>query len=109
MSQRISRRQALRRLATTGAMVGAHGSSALTAAEPEGADRDDGAILVAGQPAELSITPVTPHTLRVSFLPLRADGTSKHVDEDLVLVKREWPPAAVSLRSRKQTAELDWN
>ena len=25
------------------------------------------------------------------------------------MVKREWPSAAVSLRSRRQTAELDWN
>ena len=104
MSNRLSRRRALACLTTgAGAMLGARviQSQGLSQAV-------DGSIVVNGHPVELSITPVTSHTLRVTIAAVLQDGTSKPSEDDLVLVRREWPSPAAQLRSRATTRTIAW-
>ena len=108
-SERISRRQVLARLTTTGGLVGVRGARPFSAADPHAHTHENERLVVGGQPAELSITAVTPHTLRVSILAVGADGAAKPIDEDLVLIPREWPLPAVRFNSKGRTTVHAWN
>ncbi|MGH9719551.1 MAG: TIM-barrel domain-containing protein [Bryobacteraceae bacterium] len=57
------------------------------------------ALQVASRPVELSITPVTDHTVRISLAPLDASGTPAVLRDEPVLVKRTWNPPVLRLRS----------
>ncbi|HMD97666.1 MAG TPA: TIM-barrel domain-containing protein [Terriglobia bacterium] len=106
MGSRISRRKVLAGLATTGAgaLLGAHRAKGSQAAPESGGSSP---IIVAGQPVELTLTQVTPRTLRVMLVPVLPDGTAKPIENDLVLVRQTWP-AAAKLRSKSQNQAIPW-
>ena len=107
MSSRISRRRVLAGLATTGAgaLLGAPRAQGSQVAPESGAN---GPIIVAGQTVELSLTQVTPRTLRVALVPVQADGTTKPIEDDIVLVRRIWPAPAVKLRLKSPNQTIAW-
>lgn len=84
----ISRRDLLKRagLAGAGALVGARVSQA---------QRD--AILVAGQPVEIVVTPASPVTARITIVPLVNGAPAGRMNGSLV--NRLWPAPAARLRS----------
>ncbi|PYV17861.1 MAG: glycoside hydrolase [Acidobacteria bacterium] len=47
--------------------------------------------------------------MRVSILAVGADGAAKPIDEDLVLIPREWPLPAVRFNSKGRTTVHAWN
>ncbi|MGB8476944.1 MAG: TIM-barrel domain-containing protein [Candidatus Acidiferrum sp.] len=100
----LSRRDAL-------ALLGSLGCGALLAQYPGQVSaaplpQDLGRPLVsAGKRAELRITTVSAHTLRISILPLRDDGTVQPIEPTPELVERDWPQpvAKVSALIRNQS------
>ena len=99
MGKLLSRRAALAQLAAAGAAGALVGPS--NAAELQSRQAGSGGfpLKVAGQPVELQVVAVTPYTLRVSLVPISADGTVRVVEESLALVQREWPPPLARVRS----------
>jgi alpha-glucosidase (family GH31 glycosyl hydrolase) len=94
----ISRRQAITR------MSGALATLAASAGEAE--QQEKGRLSIAGQPGDLVVTVVSPHTLRISLLSLLVDRAGSI--DDLVLVKQDWPAPAARLRSATETRKIDW-
>ncbi len=92
----------------TGVVVGGQAIRPLKSSESAIEGDDLSSIVVAGQHVELSLTAVTPHTLRLSILPVLADGSLESFEEDLVLVRNEWPPPAFESRSKRQGAMFAW-
>jgi len=107
MRSRISRRQMLAGLATTGAgaLLGAQRAIGTEAAPESGGS---GPIIVAGRPVELSLTQASPRTLRVTLVPVLTDATTKPIEDDIVLVRQVWPAPAVKLRSKPQNRTIPW-
>ena len=103
MSKRIPRRQALARLAATGTMAGTKSFRLALPNKPACEAVEDGPILVAGRPVELSLKLVSPHAIRVTIFPLGTRNATKQVEDDLVLVRHEWPAPAATLRSKSPT------
>ena len=94
----LSRRDAL-------ALLGSAGAGALLApwaapvAEAVPPQEPGFPLFIAGQRAELSITIVTPHLLRVSVLPLQKDGSAQATKPSPVLVQRDWPEPAMKIQT----------
>jgi alpha-glucosidase (family GH31 glycosyl hydrolase) len=92
----------------TGVVVGGQAIRPLKSSESAIEGDDLSSIVVAGQHVELSLTAVTPHTLRVSILPVLADGSLEPFEDDLVLVRNEWPPPTLELLAKRQGAMFAW-
>lgn len=99
-SRDISRRKALTLLSAAGAGAVLAPQSTL-AAEGE-------ALKVAGQPCEMQVTPVSPHTLRLSLLPVLENGKAQPLAQSMVLVSRNWPAPARRLRSKAASERIPW-
>ena len=110
MSSRISRRKALSRLAATGAGVALAAQRTRASQAGQGGPQSGGGgpLTIAGQPIEISLTQVSPHTLRVTLAPVSADGTTKPVEDDLVLVKKTWPAPSVTARFKAENRTIPW-
>jgi alpha-glucosidase/alpha-D-xyloside xylohydrolase len=67
----------------------------LLAAEP--VDAADAAVRFAGRDAELTITEVSPHTVRITLAPSDIAAGAKRVEDQPVLVTRTWPDPAIRL------------
>ncbi|HET7840942.1 MAG TPA: TIM-barrel domain-containing protein, partial [Terriglobia bacterium] len=63
---------------------------------------------LAGQRAALSITPVSPHTLRITVAAASDDGKSQALESDPVLVEREWPAPALQINSLGAPQRRPW-
>ncbi len=59
----------------------------------------------AGTPAEMLLTAVSPHTLRVS---VASRNASTRPEADLVLVQNEWPEPLARFRTRPESRTLEW-
>lgn len=96
MGKEFSRRQVLQGVATTGAVL--FGNAEARAAETK--------LRVAGSDVELQITTVSPHTFRLSVLPLR-NGAPVAIPADGSLVRTDWGAPVAKLRqtSPEQTVE----
>src|SRR3989442_947926 len=95
----LSRRAALAQLAAAGAAGALVGPSSAAELQSRQAGSGGFPLKVAGQPVELQVVAVTPYTLRLSLVPISADGTVRHVEESLALAQREWPPPLARVRS----------
>ena len=89
MQKPISRRHALRSAARAGAGALVVSAKALAQEKP---------IEIAGQPVEITVTMVTPWTVRVTFQPLQ-NGQPKPLPLDGALVKENFGKPAIVLRS----------
>ncbi|MGH9771219.1 MAG: TIM-barrel domain-containing protein [Candidatus Acidiferrales bacterium] len=96
MEKEFSRRKVLQGAAATGALL--LGNREMAAAETK--------LRVAGEDVELQITTVSPHTFRLSVLPLR-NGTPAAIPVDGSLVRTDWGAPVAKLRqiSPGQTVE----
>ncbi len=99
MGKLLSRRAALAQLAAAGAAGALVGPSSAAELQSRQAGSGGFPLKVAGQPVELQVVAVTPYTLRLSLVPISADGTVRHVEESLALAQREWPPPLARVRS----------
>lgn len=107
MSDNISRRELLSRLGTAGA--GALLGAKVAAGNQESPKISSGnSITVAGRPVEISVTLVNPQTLRLTLLPVLDDGRTQPMEDDLVLVKQDWPQTAVKIRSAEEPRMISW-
>jgi len=88
MRSKITRRQALR-----GAAAGVQ--SLLH--EPSAPARESG-ILIAGLPVELTLTPCSPHTVRIAIQPLE-NGQPQPIPSDGALAREDWGKPAARLRA----------
>src|SRR3989442_5104125 len=95
----LSRRAALAQLAAAGAAGALVGPSSAAELQSRQAGSGGFPLKVAGHPVELQVVAVTPYTLRLSLVPISADGTVRHVEESLALAQREWPPPLARVRS----------
>lgn len=95
MGRGISRREALKTVAAAG--VGA----CLTPPNwyPELPFAPESPLRVAGQPAELSLTPVNSSTVRIALLPVAPNGEVTPTPSDGALVRDDWPAPALRVRS----------
>ena len=85
MNKKLSRRKALKGIGSTG-IAALLKTQALTA--------QNAAIRVAGQPVEISVTPISPHTARISLVPI-VNNQVQPIPTDGSLVQQKWsPPAA---------------
>ncbi|HEV2498680.1 MAG TPA: TIM-barrel domain-containing protein, partial [Terriglobia bacterium] len=66
------------------------------------------ALVVADRQAELRITAVTAHTLRISLLPVSANGEAEPLPESIVLAPAEWPAPLAAFRSASAAQTLRW-
>lgn len=89
MQKPISRRHALRSAARAGAGALVVSAKALAQEKP---------IEIAGQPVEITVTMVTPWTVRITFQPLQ-NGQPKPLPLDGALVKENFGKPAIVLRS----------
>ena len=87
MSLEYSRREALKRIAAASA----------AAALPRVALADASPLTVAGRKVELQITSISPHTLRLSILPVQ-NGRAIAVPNDGSLVRTDWGAPLLTLR-----------
>ncbi|MBZ5516062.1 MAG: DUF5110 domain-containing protein [Acidobacteriia bacterium] len=103
----LSRREALARLgaAGTGALL-ARGMDQAMASVLQ--DEQPRPLEIAGQRAGLELTVVSPHTLRISVLPLGEDGRSRPAEPDPVLIERNWPEPALKIQSRGGAQRKPW-
>lgn len=85
MSNQLSRREALKRLSTAGA--GVLIASPLT---------QDNALRITGRAVELSLTPVSTQTVRLSITPI-ANGQPQPISSDGSLAPSAWPKPAARL------------
>ena len=94
----LSRREALSLLGSlgTGALLSPLSAPVAEAAVPQESGEP---LVIAGQLAELNLTVVTPHTLRISLLPLQNDGNVQPIKASPVLVRRDWPEPAAKIRT----------
>ncbi|HEV2351581.1 MAG TPA: TIM-barrel domain-containing protein [Terriglobia bacterium] len=105
MSQRISRRDALARLSTAGATA-----LMTTRKNPahSGPGRPSRALTVAGSPVELSVIPVNLSTLRICVQAVLENGEAGRIEDDLVLVRQDWPEPILRLRTTGETEAKSW-
>lgn len=105
MSDNISRRTVLARMSAVGAtaLLGAKAGSA-----DQGKEGASSAITVGGRPVELSVTRVSPQTLRLCVLPVLENGQTQSIGDDLVLVKQDWPKPEVKMKSAEKPRVMRW-
>lgn len=103
---RISRRKALALLGTAGAAATAAGIPALPLPTNQ-ASNPTQALIVAGQKVELRLTALSPHTLRISVLPVAAGGEAVPLPESIVLASTSWPQPLTVLQ-RAPRKRLKW-
>ncbi|MCI0392456.1 MAG: DUF5110 domain-containing protein [Acidobacteria bacterium] len=85
MNKKLSRREALKNISSAGvaALLNAKSSTS-----------QDAAIRIAGQPVEISVSSVSPETVRLSIVPI-VNGQPQPLPHDGSLMQRTWsPPAA---------------
>lgn len=63
-------------------------------------------VLIAGRYVELSIIPVSDHTIRITLLPVEADEKNKKLTESPVLVSRDWPCPAMQSTELKDVSTV---
>jgi len=96
----LSRRKAL-------SLMSAAGVAALL--KPQGAPaRQANSLRIASQQAEMQVALVSPHTLRLSLLPVREDGGVQPISESIILTPRQWPSPAAKLRSVAESRVISW-
>jgi alpha-glucosidase (family GH31 glycosyl hydrolase) len=88
MDKPISRRQALKSFGSAGA------GALLTS---RSLSQKDDSIRISGQPVEILIGPVSPHTLRLSLVQLE-NGKPQPIPYDGALVRQTWSPPVARLR-----------
>lgn len=96
MDNKFSRRRVLEGAAATGALL--LGNRRLPAAETK--------LRVAGSDIELQITTVSPHTVRLSVLPIE-NGTPVVIPEDGSLVQTSWGAPVAKLRRVSGEQEIE--
>jgi len=96
VTDRISRRQTLR-------AVSAAGAAALLA--PAKALAQELPLELAGRPVELTLTPVTPQTVRITIQPLE-NGRPKPLAPDGALVKDDFGPPPARVRTLATTRDV---
>lgn len=96
----LSRRKALSLMSTAGA-------AALLTPHRTPAPQSN-SLRIAGQQAEMWITLVSAHTLRLSLLPIGGDGDVEPITESIILTPHEWPSPAVRLRSTTELRSISW-
>src|SRR5437588_530588 len=89
MNNRISRRDALRNVAAAGTGGFLTSAQALAQVKP---------LEVAGKPVELTLTSVTPQTVRITVQPIE-NGQPKPVPQDGALVKEDFGKPAFTVRA----------
>ena len=62
----------------------------------------------ARRPAEMQLTPVSQHTLRISLLPVLPQGEVQPLPESIVLAPATWPAPARKLRSITHKEVIHW-
>ena len=62
-------------------------------------------IEIAGKPVEVTVTPVTPQTVRITIQPLE-NGQPKPVPQDGALVKEDFGQPAARLRTLRRTRSV---
>lgn len=105
MRTRISRRQAI---AGLGMMSARAFASLIPVAPGPSSPENSGsrrALTVAGSPAEIALTAVTPHTLRVSVV---ARDKTYQPRNNLVLIHGKWPKPLARLRATPGERALSW-
>src|SRR6516164_9672572 len=85
----FSRRDALKAVVSAGTLAMIRPSSAAMADSP---------LRSRSGPIELTITPVSPRTVRIAIQPLR-DGKPVPLESDGALIDWEWPSPVVRMRS----------
>lgn len=101
----LSRREALSLLGSlgTGALLSPLSAPVSDASVPQASGQP---LIIAGRRAELSLTVVTPHTLRVSLLPVQDDGSTQPIGPTPTLLRREWPEPAAKIRTLSRPQRL---
>ena len=89
MTDHFSRRDALRAVISAGTMALVRPVSAAFPGTP---------LSILSTPIELSISTVSPRTVRIGVLPIR-DGKSVGVDVDGALTRQQWSPPVAQIRS----------
>lgn len=101
----ISRRKAMR-------FLGCAGAGTLLGSVPafQQAQTKNGVsgIAVAGQPAEMRITPVSSHTLRISLLPISGRGEVQPIPKSIVLAPTSWPAPMANLQDVPTRRNIRW-
>ena len=107
LSRDISRREVLARLSTAGAgaLLGATASVANQSVEKTASGRP---LTVGGRPVEVSLTLVSPQTLRLCVLPVLENGEAQSIEDDLVLVKQDWPKPALKMKLMEKPHVMRW-
>jgi len=103
----VSRRDALAFLGSLGggALITQWGGRISDAALPQDTGQP---IKVAEKRAELSITVVSPRTLRISVVPVQDDGGVQPIKPSLALVEREWPQPLARITTRGKPQTIPW-
>ncbi|MGH9351095.1 MAG: TIM-barrel domain-containing protein, partial [Terriglobia bacterium] len=99
----ITRRAAVALFGAAGASVAFGGTPG---ASPVGSTSHDLSIM--GRAAEMWITPVSSHTLRISVLPIDPRGGVQPLSGDIVLAPASWPAAIAKLRQLPETMKIPW-
>src|SRR5215469_5084588 len=89
MASDLSRREALKAVLSAGTVAMMQPAFAMTPDSPLG---------VRSGPVELTVTPVSRKTVRITMRPLR-DGNPVALEPDGALAAREWPAPVAQLRS----------
>ncbi len=91
MNDSLTRRDALKGVISAG-----------TLALLKPANAADSPLSLRGAPVELSVTTISPHTVRLTLQPVR-DGNPAPSNSDAALVEANWPSPAAQLRSGPRT------
>ena len=94
MNLQWSRRSVLKGLAVASA-------TAVVPAKPGAMPADD---QIPSQPVEVQITPISPHTFRLSIVPVGKDGTVGSIPSNGSLVQEHWGTPVATLRTEREKA-----
>lgn len=105
MIRKTNRRGALFAIGAAGAAaIAGNGTSfAINLTEQ---DQPASSLSLAGNPAEFQITRISTNTVRVSFLPLNAQGIAQKIEDNLILVPKAWPEPCAKVRQTEPKQEL---
>lgn len=79
--------------------IGQPGTGIESTPVPAGPSPQAGQISIAGRPVELLIAGVSPHTVRISLVPLRQDGRETSAPNSIALAERQWPEPTARLKT----------
>lgn len=98
VNKMLSRRELLKHLSAAGAGACLRAEVA-TVRKGGGSSEHADALTVAGWPVEMSLTVVSPRTLRISLLAIRDGGQTLAIGDNLALVRENWPAPVARIRS----------